>query len=89
MRRQGKKLEDPAREVTVMFIRHCPDPELSDFQLQTPALVDCWGCTRETGGTSEGEQSHTSLPATCYGPHSEAGSVLPSGFVQGPALTSS
>ena len=28
MRRQGKKLEDPAREVTVMFIRHCPDPEL-------------------------------------------------------------
>ena len=28
LRRQGKKLEDPAREVTVMFIRHCPDPEL-------------------------------------------------------------
>lgn len=28
VRRQGKKLEDPAREVTVMFIRHCPDPGL-------------------------------------------------------------
>lgn len=28
VRRQGKKLEDPAREVTAMFIRHCPDPGL-------------------------------------------------------------
>ncbi|KAL2076458.1 hypothetical protein ACEWY4_027922 [Coilia grayii] len=28
VRRQGKKLEDPKREVTAMFIRHCPDPGL-------------------------------------------------------------
>ncbi|KAK0151741.1 hypothetical protein N1851_006950 [Merluccius polli] len=28
IRRQGKKLEDPAREVVAMFIRHCPDPGL-------------------------------------------------------------
>lgn len=28
MKRQGKTLEDPAREVAVMFIRHCPDHEL-------------------------------------------------------------
>ncbi|KAJ8385377.1 hypothetical protein AAFF_G00189980 [Aldrovandia affinis] len=29
LKRQGKTLENPAREVTVMFIRHCPDPELA------------------------------------------------------------
>ncbi len=28
-KRQGKTLDDPFREVTVMFIRNCPDPELS------------------------------------------------------------
>lgn len=27
--RQGKTLDNPSREVTVMFITHCPDPELS------------------------------------------------------------
>ncbi len=29
LKRQGKTLDDPFREVTVMFIRNCPDPELS------------------------------------------------------------
>lgn len=29
LKRQGKTLDDPPREVTVMFITHCPDPELS------------------------------------------------------------
>ncbi|KAJ8404548.1 hypothetical protein AAFF_G00338150 [Aldrovandia affinis] len=29
LKRQGKTLENLAREVTVMFIRHCPDPELA------------------------------------------------------------
>ncbi len=28
-KRQGKTLDDPFREVTVMFITNCPDPELS------------------------------------------------------------
>lgn len=28
VKRQGKKMEDPAHEVTAMFIRHCPDPGL-------------------------------------------------------------
>ena len=29
LKRQGKTLDDPSREVTVMFITHCPDRELS------------------------------------------------------------
>jgi len=29
LRRQGKTLDDPLLEVTVMFIRNCPDPELT------------------------------------------------------------
>lgn len=29
LKRQNKKTDDLSRELTVMFIRHCPDPELS------------------------------------------------------------
>lgn len=29
LKRQGKTLDDPLHEVTVMFIRNCPDPELT------------------------------------------------------------
>ena len=29
LKRQGKTLDNPSREVTVMFITHCPDTELS------------------------------------------------------------
>ena len=29
LKRQGKTLDDSSREVTVMFITHCPDRELS------------------------------------------------------------
>lgn len=29
LKRQGKTLDNPTREVTVMFIRYCPDPELA------------------------------------------------------------
>ena len=29
LKRQGKTLDNPPREVTVMFITHCPDTELS------------------------------------------------------------
>ena len=29
LERQGKTLENPTREVTVMLITHCPDAELS------------------------------------------------------------
>ena len=29
LKRQDKTLDNPSREVTVMFITHCPDPELS------------------------------------------------------------
>lgn len=29
LKRQNKRVDDPSRELTVMFIRHCPDPELS------------------------------------------------------------
>lgn len=29
LRRQNKSVEDPSRELSVMFIRHCPDPGLS------------------------------------------------------------
>lgn len=28
LKRQGKKLDNPSQEVTVMFVRHCPDPQL-------------------------------------------------------------
>lgn len=28
LKRQGKKLDNPSQEVTVMFVRHCPDPHL-------------------------------------------------------------
>ncbi|XP_062263376.1 uncharacterized protein LOC133970531 [Platichthys flesus] len=28
LRRQGKKVEDPCHEVTMMFVKHCPDPSL-------------------------------------------------------------
>ncbi len=28
LRRQGKKVEDPSHEVTMMFVRHCPEPTL-------------------------------------------------------------
>lgn len=29
LKRQGRYLEDPSKEVTMMFIKHCPDPALS------------------------------------------------------------
>lgn len=29
LRQQNKKVDDPSRDLTDMFIRHCPDPELS------------------------------------------------------------
>lgn len=29
LKRQNKSMDDPSRELTTMFIRHCPDPELS------------------------------------------------------------
>lgn len=28
-RRQGRSIEDPTREVTKMFVKHCPDQSLS------------------------------------------------------------
>lgn len=28
LKRRGKKLDNPSQEVTVMFVRHCPDPQL-------------------------------------------------------------
>lgn len=29
LKRQGRNLEDPSKEVTMMFVKHCPDPALS------------------------------------------------------------
>lgn len=29
LKREGRRVEDPSREVTRMFIKHCPDPSLA------------------------------------------------------------
>ncbi|KAM7401420.1 hypothetical protein PAMA_005561 [Pampus argenteus] len=37
LRRRGRSIEDPASEVVMMFINHCPDPSLAmSFQLKAP-----------------------------------------------------
>jgi hypothetical protein len=28
LQRQGKRVDDPGHEVTMMFVKHCPDPAL-------------------------------------------------------------
>ncbi|KAJ8388185.1 hypothetical protein AAFF_G00136510 [Aldrovandia affinis] len=72
LKRQGKTLENLAREVTVMFIRHCPDPELA-------LVFKCKPLEEWTAGEvhlATGLQCVQCLPHQAQNLLSQAGTVL-------------
>lgn len=43
LKRQGKRVEDPGHEVTMMFVRHCPEPTLYAALRSKP--LETWTAT--------------------------------------------
>ena len=64
LKSQNKELDNPLRVLTVMFIKHCPNPELSLIFMCKP--LHEWTAAEvpwQAGGVPEEVQGSTSLPA--------------------------
>ncbi|XP_030638855.1 V-set and immunoglobulin domain-containing protein 10-like 2 [Chanos chanos] len=86
LKRQGKILDNPAREVTVMFIRHCPDPWLAlvfkckPLEEWTTGEVQSFSMYSDPSAqltVCSAEQQHSWSAVNLDGPHEEGTSGGP------------